>query len=67
MISYAPLWATMKAKKISSYALVKKHDINNATLTRMRSGGYVSTRTIDDLCNILDCGVQDIIQHEKTP
>lgn len=65
MISYAPLWETMKKKKVSSYALTEKHNINNYTLTRMRKGHHVSTRTIEDLCFILDCEVQDIITVNK--
>lgn len=66
MISYNPFWMTMKKKKITSYALVKKHKISNGTLTRMRKNLPMSTNTLDDLCNILDCDVQDVIQHIKS-
>lgn len=61
MVSYFPLWETMKKRDITAYALVKKHGIHEYTLTRMRRNEHVSTRTLDDLCRILDCTVQDIV------
>lgn len=61
MISYTPLWQTMKLKGITSYALTEKNNISKATLTRMRRNGHISTRTLNDLCSILDCSVQDVL------
>lgn len=61
VVSYAPLWATMKERNVSAYALVKKYNMSDYTLTRMRRGEHVSTRTLEDLCQILDCTVQDVV------
>ena len=61
VVSYAPLWDTMKKRDITAYALNKKYDINDYTLTRMRRNMHVSTRTLEDLCRILDCSVQDVV------
>jgi len=61
VVSYAPLWVTMKERNVSAYALVKKYNINDYTLTRMRRGEHVSTRTLEDLCQILNCKVQDVV------
>lgn len=66
MISYEPFWETMKRKNITSYTLVNKHKVSNGTLTRMRKNNPMSTNTLDDLCNILDCEVQDIVIHKKS-
>lgn len=65
MIGYAPLWRTMKRKKVSSYALIHKHGIPNSTLWRMRKGKPISTTTIDDLCRILKCRPGSIIEYVK--
>lgn len=63
MISYDPFWETIKKKKITGYALVKKHKISNGTLYRMRKNAPLSTVTIDMLCQILDCRVEDILKY----
>lgn len=65
MITYEPFWKTMKRKEITSYALVAKHNISNGTLTRMRKNSPMSTNTLNDLCNILNCNVEDVIKHIK--
>ena len=63
MISYAPLWRTMKERGESTYTLINRHGISSATISRMRNGGGISTAKIDDLCKILHCRVEDIIQY----
>lgn len=63
MIGYSPFWETLKQKNVSTYALIEKHNINPNTLTRMRTNKYLSMRTIDDLCRILDCKIEDIAEH----
>lgn len=63
MISYAPFWETLKQKKVSTYKLIKDYNISNGTLYRMRKGRALTTVTINDLCNILNCRVEDILLH----
>lgn len=63
MISYAPFWRTLKKRGISTYALINRHGISSATISRMKKGGGISTLKIDDFCRILDCGVADIIEY----
>lgn len=63
MISYDPLWGTLKKKQITQYQLITQHHISAGQLSRLRANRYVSTHTIDVLCEILDCQVQDIIQY----
>lgn len=64
MIVYEPFWETLKKKNISTYTLIEKHNINPNTLTRMRANRYLSMRTIDDLCRILNCRIEDIAEHK---
>lgn len=61
MISYEPLWRTMKKRGISSYQL-EKRGFSRATYYSIRHGNSISTNTINQLCRILKCGVSDIIE-----
>ena len=63
MILYEKLWETMKKKGITQYALIKNYHISAGQLSRLRDNSYVSTHTVDVLCNILDCNVEDIMTH----
>lgn len=61
MITYKPLWNTMKNKDITKYKLVYKYGIAQNTISRMSKNKPVSSVTIDELCKILNCNVQDIM------
>ena len=63
MISYAPFWETLKRKGITTYMLREKHNISPNTLTRMKNNKYLSMRTIEDLCKILHCRLEDIAEY----
>ncbi|MBO5105595.1 MAG: helix-turn-helix transcriptional regulator [Clostridia bacterium] len=63
MISYEPVWATLKAKNITTYTLINKYNISSATIDRIKKGNGISTMKIDDFCRILDCDVSDIIKY----
>ncbi len=65
MISYEPLWATLRQKGESTYTLIYKHGISSATIDRMKKGNGITTQKINDLCEILDCNVEDIIKYVK--
>ncbi|MCI9137149.1 MAG: helix-turn-helix transcriptional regulator [Lachnospiraceae bacterium] len=65
MISYEKLWLTMKEKGISQYALINKYHVSAGQLSRLRKNSYISTHTVDTLCNILNCQVEDIMTHVK--
>lgn len=63
MISYNNLWITMKQRGISQYSLIHTHHISAGQLSRLRKNSYVSTHTVDTLCSILDCRVEDIMTY----
>ncbi len=65
MISYEPLYDTLKKKNISTYKLIKEYNISRGLLDRLRHNKPISTVTLNDLCNILDCNVQDIMTFIK--
>lgn len=61
MISYAPLWQTMKRKGVSTYALIKNYSFSRGTLDSLKQNRNVSTATLNDLCSILSCRVEDVL------
>ena len=65
MIVFDRLWQTMKQKKISQYKLIKDYHISTGQIDRLRKNCFVSTFTINELCRILDCNVEDVIQYKK--
>lgn len=63
MIKYDNLWETMKSKGITQYDLYTKYHMNRSQLNRLRHNQNVEVNTIDKLCNILECKVEDIMTH----
>lgn len=61
MISFAPLFKTMKEKKISSYKL-EKLGFSRATYYSIQQGNSISTNTVNQLCKLLKCTVSDIME-----
>ena len=61
MISYEPLFKTMKARGITSYRLGKM-GFPLSNFNSMRNGKHVSTRTLDLLCKILNCDISDVLE-----
>lgn len=62
MISYNNLWGTMKRRSISQYRLIHEYNISPGQLNRLRNNEYVTTNTIELLCKILDCSVEEVMQ-----
>lgn len=62
MISYAPLFQTMKEKNITSYKL-EKMGFSRATYYSIRQGNSISTNTVNQLCKLLNCNVNNIMTY----
>jgi len=65
MISYKPFYETLFKKGITEYALIYKYGFSSNTIYRIKQNKPITTKTIDSLCFVLNCEVQDIIKHEK--
>ncbi len=65
MISYKPFYQTLFNKGLTEYYLIFKQGLSANTLHRMKHGEAISTKTLDTLCYILDCRVEDIIEFVK--
>lgn len=65
MILFDKLWQTMQERGITQYDLYTKYNMNRAQLHRLRHNQNIETNTLDRLCNILDCNIEDIMTHIK--
>lgn len=62
MIVFDRLWRTMEARGISQYKLIRDYKISTGQLDRLRKNGNVSTYTLNQLCAILHCDLEDIAE-----
>ena len=63
LISYQPFYDTLFKKGITEYHLIFKQGLSANTLHRMKHGEAISTKTLNVLCEILECEVSDIIKY----
>ena len=63
MISYDPFYKTLKEKGITTYKLVNTYGISRSLLDRLRHNRPISTVTLNDLCRICQCKVEDILEY----
>ncbi|MBQ7147870.1 MAG: helix-turn-helix transcriptional regulator [Pseudobutyrivibrio sp.] len=66
MISYEPFYATLLSKGITEYELIYKYGLSSNTINRMKHGKPITTTTLDTLCFILNCSVEDILVYKET-
>ena len=62
MVSYDRLWETMEKRKISQYRLIKEFGLSSGQMSRLKKNTYVSTHTLETLCRILDCRIEDVME-----
>ena len=60
MISYRPFYETLLRKGVTEYYLIYKQGMDSNTIHRMKHGKAITT-TLNTLCQILDCRVEDIL------
>ena len=63
MISYHPFYETLYKKNVTEYALIYKFGLPANTIHRMKHNKPITTTTLDTLCEILQCRVEDILEY----
>lgn len=63
MIVFNKLWKTMKEKGITQYRLIHEYGISNGQLDRLRKNGNINSYTLNTLCRILNCNIEDIMEY----
>ncbi|MEY8536178.1 helix-turn-helix transcriptional regulator [Blautia pseudococcoides] len=65
IISYEPLWNTLKQKNISQYSLIKEYGFSTGTLDALRKNRSITLNTLHDICRMLDCEITDVVEFTK--
>ncbi len=65
MITYEPFYKTLKEKGISTYKLINEYKLSRSLIDRLKHNKPITTVTLNDLCTILDCKVEDILEYKK--
>lgn len=63
LIVYSPFWNTLKKSSESTYTLINRYHVSSATIDKLRKNKPVNTTTLNDLCRILNCEIQDICKY----
>lgn len=63
MIDYSPFWDTLKNSSETTYTLIDKHHISSATIDKLRKNKPMNTTTLNDLCRILNCSLENVAQY----
>lgn len=62
MIRFDRLWVTMEKRGVSTYMLREKCGIDSKTIRRLRANENMETKTLNKLCSVLDCSIEDIME-----
>jgi len=63
VIIFDKLWDVMKEKGVSTYQLREKCGIDSKTVRRLRANDNMETKTLNKLCSVLDCRLEDIAEY----
>lgn len=63
MIVFDELWRTMQEKGVTTYQLREKCGIDSKTIRRLRANDNIETKTLNKLCAVLQCRIEDILEY----
>ncbi len=66
MISYQPLVETLKKKGIGIFKLQEMIKYNKLRVI-LNTGRYMDGKTLDKICSVLECKVEDVCEYKKGP
>ncbi len=65
MFKFDKLFETMNKKGVSTYALRENCIIDSKTVRRLRNNQNVELKTLDRICEYLDCKIEDVVEFVK--
>jgi len=65
MIVFDRLWVLLKEKGISTYRLREDSGIDGKTVRRLKANDNMETKTLNRICEVLDCKLEDIAEYVK--
>ena len=63
MIRFDRLWKTMEQKKVTTYQLREQCGIDSKTVRRLKANENIETKTLNKLCEVLQCKLEDIAEY----
>lgn len=63
MICFDKLWTVMKERGVSTYQLREQCGIDSKTIRRLKANDNMETKTLNKLCAVLHCQLEDIAQY----
>ena len=64
MFSYKPLLKLLIDKNMTKTQLREQLGISMATLAKISKDEYISMKVLDDICSLLNCKIEDIVEHQ---
>ena len=61
-VSYKKLWKLLIDIDIKKKDLSAKAGVSPATITKMGTGGHVTTEVLLKICKALNCGIDDVVE-----
>lgn len=61
-VSYKKLFHMMIEKEMTNAELQQKAGFSANIITRLKRNGYVSLESIENICRVMECGVDDILE-----
>ena len=65
MIVFDKLWILMAQKGVSTYTLREKCGIDSKTIRRLKANENIETKTLNKICEALNCSLEDIAEYKK--
>ena len=60
-VAYGKLFSLIENQKMTNAILMKKANISGNIISRLRHNEYVSLETIENICRVFNCHVDDIL------
>lgn len=64
--NYDPFWNTMKERGENWYTFEKVHHFSSSTLSKLKNNKMVSGKTLNDICRILKCNIEDVVRYVES-
>lgn len=61
-VSYKKLFHLMIEKNVTNAELQKQAGFSANIITRLKRNSYISLDSIENICRVMDCGVDDILE-----
>lgn len=65
MIVFDKLWVLMREKGVSTYWLRENCGIDSKTVRRLKANDNIETKTLNKLCSVLKCRLEDIAEYTE--